>query len=76
MSYRTSVEGFVYSTRETSGQIAAVDKVVERYMPFLESGCLDLDVYYPRFLEELSEAGIDEVIADKQAQYDAWRATR
>lgn len=73
MEYRTGVEGFVYSTKETSGQIAAVDKVVERYMPFLESGCLDLDVYYPRFLEELSEAGIDEVIADKQAQYDAWR---
>ncbi len=73
MEYRTGVEGFVYSTKETSGQIAAVDKVVERYVPFLESGCLDLEMYYPRFLEELSEAGIDEVIADKQAQYDAWR---
>lgn len=76
MQCRFGTEGFVYSTGEMSGTIAAVDKVVEKYMPFLESGCLDLDVYYPRFLEELSEAGIDEVIADKQAQYDAWRTAR
>lgn len=64
--------GFVYQTSSVNKEIDALSKVVERYVPILESGSVDLDIYYPRFLQELEQAGIDKVIADKQAQVDAW----
>jgi len=28
----------------------------------------------PEFIKELEQAGINEVVADKQAQFDAWLA--
>lgn len=64
--------GFVYQTSSVNKEIDALSKVVERYVPVLESGSVDLDVYYPRFLQELEQAGISKVIADKQAQVDRW----
>ncbi|MDO4285464.1 MAG: extracellular solute-binding protein [Eubacteriales bacterium] len=67
---------FVYSTQNVEKEIAAVQKIVEYYVPVLESGSVDLDRYYPEFLEELEKAGISEIIADKQAQYDAWLTVR
>lgn len=65
-------EGFVYSTSAVSGKMDAVRKVIATYAPILESGSVNLNVNYRNFLEELEEAGIGEIIADKQAQLDAW----
>ncbi len=66
------IRGIIYSTERVSKQISAVQKVLERYYPVLESGSVDLEVYYPKFLRELEAAGINEIIADKQEQLDAW----
>ena len=33
---------------------------------------MELDANYTTFLNRLREAGIDEILADKQAQLDAW----
>ena len=63
---------FVYSDVNEKANMAKVDKVVQRYIAVLESGSVDLDTYYPEFLDELDKAGIQEIIADKQTQYDAW----
>ena len=54
-----------------TNEIAALSAVVAQYVPALESGSVDIDVYYPKFVEALKAAGIDSVIADKQAQFDA-----
>jgi len=51
-----------------------IQKVISRYVPILESGSVDIDKYYPEFLEELNQAGMDVVIADKQQQLDTWLA--
>lgn len=68
------IRGFVYSPTNVKNQLAMLENIVAQYVPVLESGSVDLDVYYPAFLEALEKAGIDEVIADKQAQLDAWLA--
>ena len=44
---------------------------VGQVIPALESGRVDLDSSYPEFIQALKDAGIDTVIADKQAQFDA-----
>jgi len=71
---KDSVEGFVYSSANVSRELDEIQKVIFRYVPILESGSVDIDKYYPEFLEELSRAGMDVVIADKQQQLDAWLA--
>ena len=45
--------------------------MVAQYVPTLESGSVDVDTYYPQFISALKAAGIDTVIAEKQAQFDA-----
>ena len=68
------IRGFIYSPSNVKSQLAVLEAIVAQYVPILESGSVDLDVYYPAFLEALEKAGIDEVIADKQQQLDAWLA--
>lgn len=69
----TGVVNFNYSTSGVAARIEMLQNVVIKYTPILESGSVDLDQYYPEFLKALEDAGVDDVIADKQAQLDAWR---
>lgn len=62
--------GFVYNPESQSTRITAIQAVVAQYLPSLESGSVDLDTYYPEFIDALKAAGVDEVIADKQQQFD------
>lgn len=63
--------GIGYSNANVVNEVTALSAVVAQYIPALESGSVDLDVYYPEFIQALKDAGIDAVIADKQAQFDA-----
>lgn len=65
-------DDFVYSPAKMEKEIAAAEKVAEKYVPYLESGSIDLEIYYPQFLKELESAGISRIIADKQEQLDTW----
>ncbi|MBO9608448.1 MAG: DUF3502 domain-containing protein, partial [Paenibacillaceae bacterium] len=42
----------------------------------LSIGAVDPDVELPKFLEKLKNAGADAIIAEKQKQLDAWKATQ
>ena len=68
------IRGFIYSPSNVESQLDMLETIVAKYVPVLESGSVDLDVYYPAFLDALKKAGIDAVIADKQQQLDAWLA--
>ena len=68
----TRYSGFIYDTTSVSRQIDDVREVIREYTPILECGCVELDANYTTFLNRLREAGIDEILADKQAQLDAW----
>lgn len=71
----TSV-GFFFNSSEYDNQIAALSNVVKQYSISLNSGSADPEVYLPQFLEALKQAGIDELIAAKQEQFDQWLASK
>ena len=64
--------GFTPSTTNVQTQVAAVSNVVNQYNNVLTYGEVDPDEFLPKFLEELEGAGINDIIADYQAQLDAW----
>lgn len=68
--------GYIYNSSNVQMQKAAISSVINQYMPILSVGCVDPDEVLPEFIQALKDAGIDEVIADNQAQLDAWLAAR
>lgn len=66
--------GFTFDPSSVSTQIAAVSSVVEEYHDTLAYGAMDPEVIYPEFLAKLEAAGVDDVLAEMQAQVDAWLA--
>ena len=77
MANPTQGVGMIYNPSEVmTAKITAIQAVVAQYLPALEAGSVDLDTYYPEFINALKAAGIDEVIADKQAQFDQWRENK
>lgn len=47
-----------------------------QYYCGLDCGSVDPETAIPEFNQALKDAGIDEIIAEKQAQYDAWKAAQ
>ncbi len=64
--------GFYFDSSNVSTQYTAVQNVLNEYRKGLEYGILDPDVELPNFINKLKAAGIDDIIAEKQAQLDAW----
>lgn len=64
--------GFTPSNANVLNEIAAVSNVVDQYDNVLKYGDVNPDDFYPQFLSDLKTAGIDNIIADFQAQADAW----
>lgn len=69
-------KGFTWNNANVMAEIAACNNVCAKYRNPLDCGELDPDVYIPIFLEELKAAGLDTIIAEKQAQLDAWLAAK
>ena len=66
--------GFCYDASNMTTQIMAISNVIAEYQAALCTGTADIDTAYPEFIAKLKQNGIDEIIADKQAQFDAWRS--
>lgn len=64
--------GFCYDASAMTNQLTAVQAVITEYQSALETGSVDLDTVYPEFISKLEANGINEIIADKQAQFDEW----
>ena len=54
--------------------MTACVNVVNQYNLPLLAGIVDYEEVLPQFLAALEDAGIDKIIAEKQAQLDAWAA--
>ena len=65
--------GFFVDTKNVSGQLGACDNAVAEYSPLLCCGVLDPDKYLDKMLTALEKSGVNEIKADFQRQYDAWR---
>ena len=68
---KSKAMGFVYDSSNVENQLTACTNVATRYTRGLQSGKLDPSVL-DEFLKELEDAGIQDIIDDKQAQLDAW----
>lgn len=64
--------GYSFNRSSVSAECAAVDTVIEQYMPSINAGSLNPDEVYPEFIQALKDAGIDKIIAENQKQYDEW----
>lgn len=64
--------GYVFNSSPVSTQRAAVEAVVQQYVGIVSSGAQNPDTVLPQFREALTAAGIDEIIAENQAQFDNW----
>jgi len=68
--------GFNPTNANVMNEYAAVTNVVSQYKDVLNFGDVDPDSgVYDQFLSDLQSAGIDTIIADYQAQADAWLAS-
>ncbi len=68
--------GFMFNPDPVKTEIAALTNVLNQYRTGIESGTLDPAKSIPEFNEKLKAAGLDKVIAEKQKQFDEWRASK
>ena len=68
--------GFIFDNSEYTNQVSALSNVVKQYSGALYSGSGDPEELLPQFLEALDDAGINDVIAAKQEQLDAFLAAK
>lgn len=70
------VTGFVFDPSPVKTQVANCSAVTIEMVPALSSGSVDPEKVLPEFLKRLKAAGVDDIIKEKQTQYDAWRASK
>ena len=68
--------GFIFDNSNYTNQVAALSNVVSQYSGALYSGSGDPEELIPQFLQALDDAGINDVIAAKQEQLDAFLANK
>lgn len=66
--------GYTFDQTPVSTAVTAVTAVVGQYAPSLACGTVDPETTIPEFIAALESAGINDIIAENQAQLDAWLA--
>lgn len=65
--------GFTPDLTSVSDKVAACSAVVKEYSPLLNVGAVDIDENIGKFRDALKNSGVDEITAEIQKQYDAWK---
>ncbi len=68
--------GFSWNSEKVLNQVTACSNVVGQYHTALRWGAIDPAEALPQFISELEDAGINDIIAEKQAQLDAFLASK
>lgn len=71
-----SASGFRFDATPVDAIVSAVTAVNGEYWTLLNQGFLNPQTSLPEYQERLKEAGVDELIAEVQRQYDEWRAMK
>jgi putative aldouronate transport system substrate-binding protein len=79
--FNTSAEpslalGFLFNPEKVKNELAATNNVIKQYQGALYAGAVDPEKVVPEFISKLKAAGADKIIAEKQAQLDAWAASK
>ena len=61
--------GFIFDSSPVYDQIKACQMIVDQYRDALLYGEVDVDEYLEKFNEELDDAGINDVIEEKNKQF-------
>lgn len=64
--------GFAFDNKNVENQASACKNVIQAYYKQLFSGSVDVDSTVKKMEDELKAAGVDELIAEMQKQFDAW----
>lgn len=65
--------GYTFDTSKVATELAALTAVIDEFRSPLECGVVeDVNGQLEKFTKALKDAGIDKVIAENQAQFDAW----
>lgn len=64
--------GYCFNNGPVKTEYAAVSDVINQYQMSLAMGVVNPDNMIPEFRKALKDAGIDNVIAENQKQFDAW----
>ena len=67
------IYGFTFNTANVKNEVAGISTIESQYLGGLLSGELNPDEYIPKLVQAVKDAGQDAVIAEAQAQIDAWR---
>lgn len=73
---QSPASGFAFDSTNIATEQTAVTNVYEEYQKSLEYGFVDPEVAIPEMLEKMNSAGLQKIIEEKQAQLDAWAASR
>ncbi|MBL4934619.1 ABC transporter substrate-binding protein [Clostridium sp. YIM B02515] len=65
--------GFVFSMDKVKTEVANCNGVLDEFYYALSSGSVDPDKYQPELVAKLKTAGLDKILAEKQAQLDTWK---
>ncbi len=69
--------GFVYNGSEMENIVSAIQAITAEYTPRLYAGAVDdVDAILDEMNNRLYAAGMQELLDDMQAQYDAWLAAQ
>lgn len=73
---QSPAKGFVFDNSAVLNEVTAVTNVYDKYYQALLAGQLDPETTIPVFVEEMDNAGLQTIIAEKQRQLDEWAATK
>ena len=68
--------GFIFDNSKVLTEISALTNVRDKYIDAIGSGAVDPETAIPEMNEALKKAGLDKVIQEKQAQLDAFIASK
>ena len=68
--------GFSWNNSSVLNQVTACTNVKSKYENALVTGSIDPDEAIPQFLQELEDAGVNDIIAEKQRQLDEYLANK
>ena len=68
--------GFTFDTTKVQDQIASCTEIHKRYSGEILTAAADPAVAVPQMMDEMRAAGFDEIVAEAQAQVDAFMAAK
>ena len=68
--------GFIWDSSSVMNQVTACNNVASEYRTALSWGAIDPAENLPKYIQALKDAGIDEIIAEKQKQLNEFLAKK